>query len=114
MKIPLHCNLPYSPLQSNAALAYLKGFLPTEKNVDIQNIYWNILPPPLFDTYNRIVEQIKKQFKINGEEVIASFFARALFDQQTKPLPPTMFSILFDSPFFLSNHPKQLLDQIRF
>jgi len=103
MKVDLHCNLPYNPLISNPALAYLKGYLSKDKNIETRNIYWNVLPLELFKKYQKIKNKVIKFFPTNADIFICFYISRHLYKHNKQIFPPSPLSLIFDSSYFLKN-----------
>ena len=111
MKIDLHCNLPYDPNLSNPALAYLKGYL-SSSNYNARNIYWNILPRPLFGEYEKIRKKVTNFFQSNNDMFMCLNIARYLYHEDYNNSNSPL-SCLFDSPYFMKNEFQNFIESYK-
>jgi radical SAM superfamily enzyme YgiQ (UPF0313 family) len=114
MKIDLHCNLPSFSTIPNPALGYLKGFLSTENNLQVRNIYWNLLPPELMDRYTKIVEESNKIFtNVIDEAAITAYIAKYFYEDNLKSTIHSELSNIFESPFFPKTELKKFAQDLK-
>jgi len=88
----LHSTLPYQQDIPNPALGYLKGFL-TAKNVEITNVYWNIV---LYPDIAALTQRVNAQNTTIATQigVILFLWSRLMEDLPSIPLDSLFSSLL--------------------
>lgn len=88
--IILHCTPPYRHDIANPALGYLKGFL-TAKNVEVTNIYWNIV---LYPNIAALTQRLHAHNTNIATQIGAILF---LWSRLMEDMPPIPLDSLFSS-----------------
>ncbi len=86
VKLHLHSSFPQDQRRPNAALGYLKSALSEEKNLDVTNIYWYLMPPKLMNSMSAILANLYSGYGPESfrSPIFAAYLCRFLLKTEPK------------------------------
>lgn len=100
LKIHLHANFPHDPDRPNAALAYLKSFLSTEKYLDVTNVYWYLVPREILHQISSIFAHFQgNALRSHSRALLTAYLSRFFYKSESENTfaQPTIIESFFNA-----------------